>query len=68
MIAPAPAHTPSIAAMIGFVDPGETFLDVVLDVLGKIEPDADEFTAELVLQLGDELVLGHARRPFRRTA
>jgi hypothetical protein len=35
-----------------------------LNVLGEIEVDSRELLGKLCLQLGDQLVLGHLRRPL----
>ena len=46
---------------VGAFDARQAFLDVVLDVLREIEVDAGELLGELLLQLVDQLLLGHSR-------
>src|SRR6185312_14380220 len=49
---------------VGAFDAREAFLDVILDVLRKIEVDADELLRKLRLKLLDELLLGESCRPL----
>ena len=49
---------------IGAFDARQSFLDIVLDILREIEIDADEFLVKFGLQLVDQRLLGHIRRPL----
>src|SRR5262249_50311936 len=49
---------------VGAFDPGQAFLDVVLDILREIKADAGELLGEFGLQIVDQLFLGHSTRPF----
>ena len=49
---------------IGALHARQRLLDVVLDILREVEPDARQFLGELLLQLFRQLFLGQVRRPF----
>ena len=49
---------------VGAFDPGQPFLDVVLDVLREVESDPDEFVRELLLQFFNQLFLCPSGRPL----
>ena len=49
---------------IGAFHAGQPFLDVVLNVLGEIEIDADQLAVEFLLQVFNEVGLVVTRRPF----
>ena len=49
---------------VGAFDAGKCLLDIVLDVLGKVEAHPRQFIGKFVLDLSNQLVFGEASRPF----
>ena len=49
---------------IGAFHAEKSFLDVILNVLGEVEIDADELVVEFVLQVFNEVGFVIARRPL----